>query len=161
MISDTDPEPLCDVVAQLAALRDPAHSKGAVWLAKGTPVPPIADDLIVVRHEAGVLITNDPGKAERFSAHPSDEMLAELLDYPEAKVRLAEPVVVVQAFSQDDGAVIYETGVSLAKVPQAVDTARRYGVVRAISLEMALSRRMALRQMEGLNAPDADTRAAV
>lgn len=148
MISVTDPEPLCDVIAQLAALRDPAHPKGAVWLARGTPVPDVVYELITVIHDAGVLVTCDMKKALRFFDDPSNETLAQLLDYPEAKADLIEPIVVVQAFSQDDGAVIYETGVSLAKVPQAVDIARQYGIVRAISLEMALCRRMALCRME-------------
>lgn len=146
MISESDPEPLCDVVAQLAALRDPAHPKGAVWLAKGTPVPE-TDGLTVVHHGAGTLITDDIDKAWRFLKNPSNETLADLLDYPMAKADLAEPVIVLQALAPD-GAVVYEAGVAPGLFRRAVDVARRYGAVRAVSLEMALSRRVALRQME-------------
>lgn len=149
MISESDPEPLCDVTAQLAALRDPAHPKGAVWLARGTPAPEIVDELIVVHHDAGVLLTLDPEKAERFSADPSDATLADLLEYVEPKGSVAGVPIVVQACTPE-GAVVHEMACSLDAFPRAVDIAQRYGAVRAIGLGMALNRRGELCRREAM-----------
>lgn len=146
MISPSLPEPLCDVAAQIMALRDRRHPKDAVWLARGTGSPQ-CDDLIVLRLSDGMLVTTDRGKATRLLADPSDDTLAEILGYDEPKSRIVGMPVVVQALSRD-AAVVLEMVASRERLSAALGIANRHGDARVLSVEAALKRRLVLFGME-------------
>lgn len=146
MISESYPEPLCDVAAQIRALRDPQHPKTAVWLAAGTPIPEDIDALIGLRSPEGLLLTTSHEKARRFQADPSDETLAVILDYIEPKSLIVGVPVVVQARS--NGAVVLDMAVSRRHVGAAIERARQFGEVELISLPDAIMRRLTLSGME-------------
>ena len=146
MISSSLPEPACDVAAQLRALDDPMHPKDAVWIARGTVMPEIRG-AIVLSTADGVLLTTSRQKAELFTADPSDDTLAVILGYVEPKSRLIGPGLVVQARDATDS-VVLEMGVSLARMPVAIEIAQRYGDVRVVSLPAALIRRLDLLRLE-------------
>jgi hypothetical protein len=141
-ISNSCPEPICDVVAQIAALYDPAHPKDAVWLAAGNRVP-ATNGLTVLRLRAGTLLTTSAEKAARLMASPTDETLATILGYLESKRLVVGEPVVVQAVDPH-GAVILEMGCSAGLLDRATDVASLYGTVRVTNLDAALRRRIRL-----------------
>lgn len=142
MISPSFPEPLCDVVAQIMALRDQGHPKCAVWLATGTVVPYIEGSIVTVRNE-GVLITADEVKKARFIDDPSDDALAEVLGYAEPKSAIRGVPVIVQA-RDPYGSVVLEMAASNERAQDALEIAARHGEVCILSMEAALMRRLAL-----------------
>jgi len=146
MISPSSQEPQCDVLAQIAALRDPDHPKDAVWLARGTPVPAGCSGIC---HPVGVLLTENSRKIHDFLASPDDETLARILGYVEPKSGVSDPVV-VQA--RIHGRVVTEMACSAHRIDESVAVARRHGKVHVVPLPIALLRRLDLLRVEAANA---------
>lgn len=130
------PEPICDLRAQLQALADPSHPKRCVFVAAGTAY--------VVIREAGTLITKDLAIAELFRTTPqiTDTIMAAILGYPEDKNGTVNPVV-VQACDRA-GSVITEAAASASHVDATVTALLPHGLIRIVSVEDALVRRMEL-----------------
>ena len=126
----------------MAALRDPSHPKDAVWIARGTGMPG-SSGLTVVEVEAGRLLTSNDEKARRILASPTDDDLADILDYTDPKSRVIGEPVVVQAVNRD-GFVILEMGCSRQMVDRGIEVASTYGTVRVTNLVEALCRRIRL-----------------
>lgn len=154
----TEPEPLCDVQAQLAALRDPAHPKRAVWVSacspslrenpnpgasRGNGENPDACALVL---PAGTLYGEDAVLAA-LERRPDDATLARLLDYVEPKSALGSGCLpVVQALDKN-GFVILEMVSSWQRVGEAKARAQCYavgGTVRIVSMQACLERRRLL-----------------
>lgn len=147
MISASLPEPLCDVVAQLRALSDPAHPKDCVWLARGTQVRPVAGPAFRSEHRDGVLFAMDMSKVRYFERHPSDETLAVLLGYIEPKWRVSGYPVVARAVDEDD-CVVTEMVCSAHRIGEAVEKLRDHGRIEVRALGEVLSRRLRLCALE-------------
>lgn len=147
MIVPTLPEPLCDVAAQFRALCDPAHPKDAMWVSRGTPLPPRRDRIGTVVLSDGVLLSVDPAKIAALKAAPNGETLAAVLGYAEPKSHIDGVPAVVQAVD-DRGCVIMEMGASVDRLSEAVEIAQRHGTVAIVSLEEALMRRARLCALE-------------
>ena len=147
MISSSFPEPLCDVTAQMRALRDPTHPKDAVWLAKGTPVPDRIEGLIGLCSPFGVLLTTSRSKARQFQANPSDETLASILGYVEPKWRIEGMPVMVRA-RDEKGSVVIEMLSSSRRIEEAIEASILHGEVEVTTLEEALRRRFELCALE-------------
>ena len=149
LISPTAPEPLCDIRAQLAALRDPAHPKRAVWLARGTtiPIPLGLVDVCAVSVAGGTLFAREWDDCQRLADDPSDEMLATILDYIEPKSGIiAQPAVwwpVVQA-RDAQGCVVWEQLSSWQHVGRATARARLYGRLAICTMGECRQRRARL-----------------
>ncbi len=147
MISPSIPEPRCDVSAQITALRDPAHPKAAVWLARGTAAPvDLLDGLIMLSLPQGLLLTTDVARARHLAANQSDDGLAVVLGYPEAKSQLVDPIV-IQA-RDAAGCVVSEMACSAGHAIEAALWAAAHGGVAILTLPEALARRIALCQAE-------------
>jgi hypothetical protein len=127
----TTREPATDILAQWLAFRDPAHPKRAMWVAHGTPLPTAlrAFGGIALELPEGWLFAN-PIARSRLAAEPSEEVLAEILDYEEPKsaglFRGAAWLIVVQALDAADN-VVQEMLTSWERLPQAKDRAGPYG----------------------------------
>jgi hypothetical protein len=143
----TYPEPLGDIAAQLAALVDPAHPKRGVWVCRGTPMPR-ALDIARLATPMGWLY-GSPRLLRRLAADPSEENLAEILDYvePKSSVKGGE-MPIVQAFDRN-GWVVHEQLVSWSRVGEARRRAAGYGRVRVVSRLGCLERRRWLIAREG------------
>lgn len=176
MIHPTEPEPLCDIEAQLTALRDPAHPKRAVWVSgspgiRENPRPgaspasrgnpdygasshPLRENPICgALHLPVGTLYGSPAILAALAAHPDDETLARLLDYIEPKSALGAGLwPVVQALNRD-GCVIFEAVSSWRRIAEARARAQcfvsRGGTVRVVSIEASLERRRMLIAQEG------------
>lgn len=123
-LSETTPEPVTYIGAQIDALKDPDNPKDAVFIAKGTPVPDLkgVKDAETVKRPEGTLVTTNKTKADVFKdAHAlSDDLMATILDYPQTKseaIASGHPVVVQG--KDDAGNVVAETLASPDGVPKA------------------------------------------
>jgi hypothetical protein len=149
-LSPTAPEPLCDIRAQVAALRDPAHPKRAVWVSYSNPVamPLDCDDWIKPFHmpHVGTLYASEHD-CGRLADDPSEEMLSIILDYIEPKSGIiAQPAVwwpVVQARDAQD-CVVWEQLSSWQRVAQATARARLYGRLAICTMDECCQRRARL-----------------
>ena len=147
MISLSLREPLCDVAAQMRALRDSVHPKDAVWLAVGTPVVGRTEGLIGLVSPFGVLLTTSREKARQFQANPSDETLASILGYVEPKWRIEGMPVMVRA-RDENGSVVLEMLSSCRRVEDAVEVVKPHGTAEIVTLVEALRRRFELCALE-------------
>jgi hypothetical protein len=130
-LGPTTREPAVDILAQWRAFCDPVHPKRAMWVAHGTPLP---DALALavpafIELSAGRLFAR-PADRAHLLALPSEEVLAEILDYEEPKsarlFRGAAWLIVVQALDAADN-VVQEMLTSWERLPQAKDRAGPYG----------------------------------
>lgn len=150
-ISRTDREPLCDIAAQFTAYHDPEHPKRAVWVSDGTPYCANAPSLYLPRIGTLYASAHDRGRLED---DPTEETLAELLDYVEPKSLIrAKPALwwpVVQALDTQR-CVVWEQISSWERCHEAMTRARRYGemVVRTSYEALARRRRLILREEDG------------
>lgn len=99
-VPQTTPEPAADIAAQLIAMLSPGSTKDAVWVPKGSPLPPgkMPKVITVVTTPQGTLLTVNPAKAQLArQGKLTDAKLAKILDYTETKaeaVASGAPVVV-------------------------------------------------------------------
>jgi hypothetical protein len=156
-LSPTEPEPLCDIMAQLAALLDPAHPKRAVWVSIGTlPVLMAAPFMGIHRLDldAGTLYASEHD-CGRLADDPSEETLSVILGYTEPKSGIiAQPAVwwpVVQA-RDAQGCVVWEQIASWQRVDEAMAHAGRYGRRAVCTMDEVLQRRARLIAEENPNA---------
>lgn len=123
MLSRIVLEPHRDIMAQISALMDADHPKGAVYLAPGN-VPDILPEGVHIAHRPeGTLLTHDAERAHVFStAHDlTDEWMAETLGYPEPKSSVAnDPFPVVIQAQDTDGNVITECASSRARLDDTI-----------------------------------------
>lgn len=140
LLAPTWAEPFCDVVAQVRALLDPCHPKAAMWLAAGTRAPSwVAPSLVL---PAGSFY-GSPRDCRRLEADPSEEMLAHLLGYVEAKSAIRGCGLIAQA-RDARGCVVSEMAFSPSRMPEAVAALTGHGTIFVTSVEAALGRRAVL-----------------
>lgn len=152
-LTPTEPEPKCDVYAQISALIDPDHPKHAVWISLGTPFAMVEDDDLASLYvpDVGVLY----GRMEdcaRLAADPTEETLAEILGYEESKAAalaasLPHEPLVVQARDQND-CVVLEMLASLHRLRAASTRCAQCGRVHVMTMEACLKRRQRLIEEE-------------
>jgi hypothetical protein len=140
LIAPTWAEPFCDVVAQARALLDPSHPKMTMWLSAGTRTPSwILPSLVL---PTGVFY-GSAHACRGLEADPSDETLARLLGYIEAKSAIRGCGLIAQA-RDADGCVVSEMAFSPPRMAEAIAALRGHGAVFVTSIEAALGRRAAL-----------------
>ncbi len=91
------PEPQVDIDAQTASMENPESTKDSVFIAQGSPYPPdIPVGTIVVRRPEGDLMTPSLDKAGLFlnAQDLTDQIMADILGYAEAKSEVQDPTVV-------------------------------------------------------------------
>lgn len=150
-VSVTIPELEKDIDAQLVCLCDPEHPKTAVFLARGNSLgdrklPP---GIFVESRAEGTLVTDSANLAAmyRLEDHITDELLAAMLCYPQAKADVMEygEGLVVQAVDKA-GCVIFECAVSQDFIQAALGEAERQlppgGHTAVVSPQAALARRI-------------------
>jgi hypothetical protein len=148
-ITPTEPEPACDIKAQLVALGDPAHPKHAVWIAIGTtiPIPLGLVDVCATSVAGGTLFAREWEDCQRLLDDPSEETLSIILDYTEPKGGIiTQPAVwwpVVQA-RDARGCVVWEQISSWQRVRAAMTRAERYGRLAVCTMDEVLRRRARL-----------------
>ena len=150
-MSITMPELERDIDAQLRCLTDPLHAKCAVFLARGNSLGDrvLPAGLFVESRTEGTLVTVSAALAATFRLedHVTDELLAAILGYPEAKADVLEigDGVVVQALDRD-GCVILEMASSRFGIDAARDAAFQQmppgGRVAVVSPDAAMTRRI-------------------
>ncbi len=136
-IAWTYPEPMGDILAQMAALIDPAHPKRAVWVSLGTQVPPV--ELDRVASPVGWLYA-PPRLLRWFESDPTLEVLSEILDYVECKPDIPGDFAVVQAVTPS-GWVVQEMAVGWNRLSEAWNRISAYGYPRVLSIADCLLRR--------------------
>jgi hypothetical protein len=140
LIAPTWPEPFCDVVAQVRALLDPCHPKAAMWLSAGTRTPSwIAPSLVLPTGS----FYGSARDCRRLETDPSEETLARLLGYVEAKSAIRVCGLMAQA-RDPGGCVVSEMMFSPSRMPEALAAFTGHGTVFVTSIEAALGRRAAL-----------------
>lgn len=148
-ISNTLPEPVSDLNAQLALLKKKNHPRVAVFLSRHDDVNKLSlpRGARVTAREEGTLITFDRDLARWFASAPeiTDGDLAKILGYPQSKDQLFcadNDVRVVQVQDSHDR-VIYEAAASPDALDKTIETAQTHGRrVIVTSLLSALKRRM-------------------
>jgi hypothetical protein len=156
LISPTEPEPICDIQAQLRALLDPGHPKRAVWIAEGTVFFMLQADGIadLTLPGQGTLYASEHD-CGRLEDEPTEERLAELLDYVEPKSGIiAQPALwypVVQARDADDH-VVWEQIASWKRLTETCQRAQLYGKRYILLMYDVLQRRSRLIAAEGRGA---------
>jgi hypothetical protein len=146
-LTQTEREPVSDIEAQLAALRDPDHPKRAVWISGKAPAIPVQGLPPRLYLDAGTLIASREDGA-RLLADPTEETLSQLLGYVESKTEAiagslpSEPLV-VQARDQND-AVVLEMLSSLGRFREAAIRAGTQGKVCIMTMTACLNRRQRL-----------------
>ena len=149
MIRLTYPEPRSDLIAQLAALADPAHPKRVMWVAAGGVRLAVPSGLYGLERPEGTLIALDPWAPRWLAADPSEATLAILLGYPEDKDRaLREPHQVVQALDPA-GAVITESLCRCRALTAAIAALQPHGRIRLTTPDAVIARRCRLSLEEG------------
>jgi len=153
-LTQTEREPLCDLLAQFAAYTDPKHPKKAVWVSRGTPIPAWPGMGRMYTFQAGYLWASALD-AEELRADESEETLAELLGYLEPKSLIrSQPATwwpVIQA-RDADGCVVFEAITSWGRAGEAMRDAARYGNVHVLTMPEVLDRRRRLIAKEEANA---------
>jgi hypothetical protein len=145
-------EPLGDICAQWQALNDLAHPKDTMWLSKGNPVPREWQAEIarapglysVVELASGTLITSNPDKAEYFKFCPTEETLADVLDYVRPKSLLDWDRSYILQAVDPSGNVITEMMVEPQDEQQARLILAQHGVVISRTVVDTLVRRLIL-----------------
>ena len=151
-ISPTEAEPLCDIEAQIEALLDPEHPKRALWISDGTEfvmieqIGPAADLCCLDLPGMGTFYGSEHA-CGRLEDEPTEERLADLLDYTEPKSLItARPAVwwpVVQARSQG-GCVVWEQVSSWERISETMLRAMLYGRPAVCTMAEVLTRRKRL-----------------
>jgi hypothetical protein len=147
-ITPTEPEPLCDIYAQISALIDPDHPKRAVWISEATRFVGLMDDDIAQLDlpGRGTLYASEHD-CGRLADDPSEETLSVILDYTEPKSGIiAQPAVwypVVQAHDAR-GCVVWEQIASWQRVAEAMARAQLYGRPAIRTMDLVLQRRARL-----------------
>lgn len=161
------PEPHSDLLAQLAAVLDPAHPKVAMLLVPGNeneiPVSLVGSACVVSRPE-GTLITCDAARAAAFKRGPVDApLMARILGYPEDKDEVvrrcevtgdASQVRAVQARNAQ-GAVITEAFASYAGLQPTIRALAEHvplgGELVVLWARESILRRVSRRFAEGMS----------
>lgn len=149
-VSVTIPELECDIDAQISALIDPEHPKQCVFLAPGNNIGSrkLPNWIFVEKRPEGILLTDSAAIAATFRTVEwvTDELLAAMLGYPEAKADVLEAGggPVVQALDQH-GCVVFEAATSRFHIEEAKAAAQRQvpagGAIHVTTAEAALARR--------------------
>jgi hypothetical protein len=126
---------------------DPEHPKRAVWISRGTDIPPFASgDCWAADMGSGVLFSRAWEDTKRLRLDPSEETLASILGYVESKAEAIaaaaphEPLVVQARDGQDR--VVHEMLTS--SVRYAAAATRAYGKVSIMTMSACLKRRRRL-----------------
>jgi hypothetical protein len=148
-------EPACDILAQIAALIDPGHPKTAMFAAPGNASGAWARGVMRAERREGVLLTADIEKMNAFTscAMPDDAGMARILGYPEpkdaARAACTESWLrVVQACDHWQSNVITEALCSPGWFDRTCNALIPHGVLRVLTVEQTLARRLALRCKE-------------
>jgi len=145
MISQVFPEPIRDIEAQVDALH--CGLKRSVYTAPNTPFIP--SHSISIQRPEGILSTTEEHFARYWNdaSEVSDDDIAIILGYPEAKSQIVNPVV-LQARDGNDR-VVMECGVSFKNILPHSEVIARYvptgGRLVIASVLEALQRRAELR----------------
>lgn len=156
-LRSTEPEPLCDIEAQFAALLDPQHPKCAVWLSGATPRPRLVNAYtqLFLALPAGTLYATEALYLDRLIEEPTEEVLSELLGYIEPKSAvMAKPAAwypVIQARNRQGG-VVWEQLASWERLGEALRRAAQYGFVAVLTLDEVIRRRLRLIALENAHA---------
>lgn len=130
-VSNTTPEAMSDLSAQLRAVADRKNPKDAMFVARGSPVPKqIPSGLMVASRREGTLITTNRDKAQTYRKAPTvdDAMVARLLGYPETKsAAVASGAPHVVQSRDGSGNVITEALASPSGLGNAVQMAQSHG----------------------------------
>lgn len=144
MIPATIPEPRCDIEAQVAAVANPMSPKVAAFIASGSPLVDIPDNLFVGRRSDGVLISRDSSIAEWFSSAPdvTPSDMAMVLGYPEPNdaVEASGSAVAVQALDEN-GNVVMESASTIPMAKRTSEIYQPFGTVVILPMADALARR--------------------
>ena len=146
-------EPQLDTDAQMQAVQDPQAGKDTMFIAKGSEYPQdIPVGTIIVRRPEGDLVTTSLEKAAEFLQTPqlTDQSMAALLGYPEAKSEVTDPVVVQGV--EPSGGVSTEMLSSPDKTEEAVKAVLKQSPTAALGIlspDQAQQRRR-VAMMEGM-----------
>lgn len=150
-VSITVPELECDIDAQIQALLDPDHPKNCVFLARGNSLGDrkLPGWIFIEQRREGTLITDSAAMSAMFRTvdDVTDDLLAAMLGYPEAKadVMATGHALVAQALDQV-GNVVWEAGCSPAGLDAAMEAAKQQapfgGCAHMTTVEHALARRL-------------------
>lgn len=160
-ITPSTPEPSSDIRAQIGAMLDPKSAKDSVFVADANQAD-VPANLPGAVHRVpaagGTLLTTDADKAAAFRNAPTDETLARVLGYPEAKgdvLGTSATANAVQALDRN-GSVVgealaspgQEEAAAAALAPQAPG-----GDLRLVTPEEAQTRRESMGAEEAASAP--------
>lgn len=149
LVIPTFREPRRDIEGQLIALSDPDHPKRAVWVSRGTIIPVLTLSprswIKSLELPAGRFYGSEHD-CGRLEDEPTEERLADLLDYLEPKSAITlrrANYPVVQARDQG-GRVVWEQVSSWPRLPETRLHGLRYGKIHVCSMQEVLRRRARL-----------------
>lgn len=145
-ITPTEQEPLCDIKAQFKALIDPDHPRRAVWVSSENQLPLTPPGLCRVDLDAGTLYASEHD-CGRLMDDPSEEMLADILGYTEAKsgiLRQTAAWLPVVRARDAEGHVVWEQVASWGRIGEAMRRAMLYGRPAVLTMDEVLARRKRL-----------------